>query len=684
MMRTYCLEFNKDWDEGVHLLLFAAREAVQESLGFSPFELVFGRTVRGPLKLLKEKWLNDQSDINLLDYVSKFKTRLSRANEIARENLREAQTKMKKWYDKDAKAREFKPGDKVLVLFPISSHPLQARYHGPYVIESRQGDVDYVVITPDRRKSRQLCHVNMLKEYVDRNQTDDVAKPVCSVNTNECDNDGINDNCDYDSKHDKQPDYPMKLQNSDVLNNLDEKLGHLSDSQQSELTELIDERKDIFPDVPSVTIAAWHDVDPGDFVPIKQHPYRVNPVKKVHLDKEIDYMLENNIIEPSKSEWSSPCILVPKPDGSYRFVTDYRKVNQCTKTDSYPIPRIDDCIDKIGNSKFVSKFDLLKGYWQVPLTDRAKEISAFCTPDALFQYRVMPFGMKNAPATFQRMVNQLVADIEGCEAYVDDLIVYSQSWEQHIGQLRHLFAKLSEAKLTVNLVKSEFCHANVVYLGHVVGQGEVKPIKAKVEAIEKFPTPRTKKELQRFLGMAGYYRKFCPNFSDIACPLTGLLSKNVKYIWTGDCDNGFKKIKAILISEPVLIAPDFQKQFKLAVDASDIGCGAVLMQESDDGIDHPISYFSKKFDKHQKNYSTIEKECLALVLALEHFEVYLGTTVHPVLVYTDHNPLTFIHRMKNKNQRLVRWSLTLQEYNLDIRHIKGRDNVMADALSRVA
>ena len=180
MIRTYCLDFEKDWDEGVHLLLFAAREAVQETLGFSPFELVFGRTVRGPLKLLKEKWLNDETDTNLLDYVSKFKYKLNRASEIARENLKETQTKMKKWYDKDAKSREFSPGDKVLVLFPIPGHPLQARYHGPYTVESKVGEVDCIVKTPDRRKSRQLCHINMLKEYVDRND-DGSVKPVCSV-----------------------------------------------------------------------------------------------------------------------------------------------------------------------------------------------------------------------------------------------------------------------------------------------------------------------------------------------------------------------------------------------------------------------------------------------------------------------------------------------------------------------
>ena len=169
------------------------------------------------------------------------------------------------------------------------------------------------------------------------------------------------------------------------------------------------------------------------------------------------------------------------------------------------------------------------------------------------------------------MVNHIVADIEGCEGYVDDLIVYSQTWEQHIGQLRRLFEKLSQAKLTVNLVKSEFCQANVVYLGHVAGQGMVKSIKAKVEAIEKFPTPRTKKELQRFLDMAGYYRKFCQSFSSVASPLTNLLAKNVKYVWSEETENGFNKIKAILICEPVLKAPDFQKQFKLAIDASDIG-----------------------------------------------------------------------------------------------------------------
>ena len=220
------------------------------------------------------------------------------------------------------------------------------------------------------------------------------------------------------------------------------------------------------------------------------------------------------------------------------------------------------------------------------------------------------------------------------------------------------------------------------FLGHEVGQGEVAPIAAKVEAILKFPTPSDKREVMRFLGLAEYYRKFCYNFSVVAEPLTNLSWKHEKFVWSVDCQRSFERIKSLLLSAPILKAPDFDKPFKLQVDASDVGIRAVLLQESSQGIDHPVCYYSQKFNSHQANYSTSEKETLALLLALQHFDVYLNTTVAPIEVFTDHNPLVFIHRMKNKNQRLLRWSLALQEYSLTIQHIKGRDNVLADTLSR--
>ena len=679
MIRSYCFDTEKDWDEGIHLLLFAVRESVQESLGFSPFELVFGHTVRGPLKLLKEKFLSDDdSSLNLLQYVSDFKNRLSKACEAARSNLKSAQTKMKSHYDENALDRNFEPGDKVLALLPIPGKPLQARYYGPYTVHKKLSDVNYIVNTPGRRKQKQLCHINMLKKYIDRDSS--VISSVNLVNSvpheqNQMDTE--------DSTFVKSDPSSSKLQNSDILKDLNQKLSHLDSDKRLELKQLILEYEHLFPDFPSRTDKIFHDVDIIDgSKPVKQHPYRMNPVKQQCLREEVQYLLDNDFIEPSQSEWSSPCILVPKPDGTFRMCTDYRKVNSVTKTDTFPIPRIDDCIDNIGHAKYVTKFDLLKGFWQIPMTDKAKEVSAFVTPDGLFQYKVMPFGMKNSPATFQRLVNRLISNLDGCKAYIDDAIIYSEEWQQHLQIIRIFFDRLSEAKLTVNLAKSEFCHANLTFLGHIVGQGQVKPVEAKVEAISDFPVPTCKRQLMRFLGMAGYYRKFCNNFSVIAEPLTNLLGKRVKYIWTDDCQKSFDKLKAILKSSPVLLAPSFDREFKLAVDASDVGAGSVLLQEDDNGVDHPVCYFSKKFNKHQKNYSTIEKECLSLILALQHFEVYLASSVAPIVIFSDHNPLTFFHKMKNKNQRLLRWSLMLQEHNLDIRHIKGKDNIIPDALSR--
>ena len=643
----------------------------------------------GPLLLLKEKWLDeDPEKISVQKYVATFKDRLFRAGQIAKRNLQESQSKMKVWYDRKAKSRCFEPGDRVLVLFPVVGNPLQAKYSGPYKVVKKISDTNYLVKTPDRCKETQVCHINMLKAYHEKPKPELVTLNnrlglESPTHSKDCVGQVAEKEEDTESEvrlgNDQQP---IKLQNSQILNDLGTKLSHLPSVQRKELAEVITQYREVFPDVPSKTNLIEHDVDVGDSAPIKQHPYRVSPMKKELLDKEVQYMLKNDIIEESQSNWSSPCILVPKHDGGFRFCTDFRKVNDKTKSDSFPIPRIGDCIDQIGNAKFVSTFDMLKGYWQVPLTQRAREISAFVTPSGLYQYKVMPFGMKNAPATFQRMVNKLVRDIDGCEGYIDDVVIYSDNWSDHIRQIERFFQIMREAKLTFNLMKSEFGKATVKYLGHIVGQGQVRPLDAKIQTIVKYPIPTSRKELARFLGMAGYYRNFCLNFSEIAAPLTNLLSKKVKFVWTDDCQLAFDKVKLLLQKSPVLKSPDYEKPFKLIIDSSDVGTGSVLVQEASDGLDHPVSYFSKKFLKYQKNYSVVEKETLGLVLALEHFDVYLGSTPFKIKVYTDHNPLTFLKTMKNKNQRLVRWSLALQEYNLEIQHIPGSENVVADTLSR--
>lgn len=289
----------------------------------------------------------------------------------------------------------------------------------------------------------------------------------------------------------------------------------------------------------------------------------------------------------------------------HAFVPFLRKVNAATKPDSFPLPRVEDCIDRVGAARCVTKLDLLKGYWQVPLTARASKISAFVTPDSFMQYTVMAFGMRNAPTTFQSLMQQVLSDAANCEAYLDDVVVYSADWQSHIETLSAVFQCLQDASLTLNLAKCEFAKATITYLGKKVGQGQVQPVDAKITAISEFPVPATKRELRRLLGLAGYYRGFCRNFASIVSPLTDLLSPTKDLVWDGKCELAFQTAKAILGSSPVLLAPDFAVPFKLEVDASGTGAGAVLLQEDSSGIDHPVCYFSKKFSAAQHKYSTI-------------------------------------------------------------------------------
>uniref|UniRef100_A0A3B5QLU2 Gypsy retrotransposon integrase-like protein 1 n=1 Tax=Xiphophorus maculatus TaxID=8083 RepID=A0A3B5QLU2_XIPMA len=679
LLRAYCVQMKADWEDGLPWLLLAAREVTQESTGFSPNELVFGHTVRGPLTVLRDEWKDAEPPQNLLHYVNGFRQRLFTATQLANRKLSSAQEKMKCLYDKKAEHRVFLSGDQVLALLPVVTSPFQAKFSGPHTVLKQLSDQNYLIATPERRKKQQTVHVNLLKPYHVRDNTvlvDDIH-PVCISETvtsagGEWNGDGL-----------PVPDSAMltgRLINSEVLKNLDTMLNYLPETQCFELVQLIKSYSDLFADIPSCTHLIEHDIEVGDAQPIKQQFYRVSPEKRKYLDAEIDYMLKNGIAQASCSSWSSPCLLVPKSDKTYRFCSDFRKVNSITKTDSYPLPRMDDCIDQIGNAKFISKIDLLKGYWQVPLTKRAQEIAAFITPTGLYSYNVMPFGLKNAPATFQRLMNKVVGCLEGCSVYLDDIVVYSNSWSSHLEQLTTLFDRLVDARLTVNLAKCEFARATVIYLGHQVGQGKVCPVKAKVEAIEKYPPPTTKKELMKFLGLVGYYRAFCRNFSTVVAPLTDLLKSNVKYIWSSVCQQAFEDVKRMLCDSPVLLAPDMNKSFKLQVDASHVGAGGVLLQMDVFSIERPVSFFSRKFNRHQLNYSVIEKETLALIWSLQHFEVYVGSG--PLTVFTDHNPLTFLNSFRCPNQRLVRWSLFLQSFSLDIRHIKGKDNVIADALSR--
>ena len=385
MLRKYCHETAKDWDDGVPMVLFAIRETVQESLGFSPAELVFGHTVRGPLKVIKDQLMSaDSRSQSVLQYVSQFRERLHEACSLAKETLSSTQKKMKRQFDEKAVSRSFQAGDQVLVLLPIPGAALSARFSGPYVIDRKLSETDYIVHTPDRRRASRVCHINMLKRYHGRDvpstpSTEKVVGPAVSSVASVMKL-PVSDGCcggDEDGLVLRNaPQQCARLGNSEMLIALPSHLTHLDQNQSANIVSLKDEFPSLFGDVPnSRTTVLEHDVDVGNASPIKQHAYRVNMPKRLLMKKEVDYLLEHHLAVPSSSPWSSPCILVPKPDGTVRFCTDYRKVNAVTVPDSFPLPRINDCVDTIGSARFVSKLDLLKGYWQVPLTPRASDLS---------------------------------------------------------------------------------------------------------------------------------------------------------------------------------------------------------------------------------------------------------------------------------------------------------------------
>ena len=331
----------------------------------------------------------------------------------------------------------------------------------------------------------------------------------------------------------------------------------------------------------------------------------------------------------------------------------------------------------------MTTLDLKKGYWQVPLSDAARELTAFRTPWGLFQFSVMPFGLHGAPATFQRLMDQVLTGTNGyAGAYLDDVIVYSSSWEEHLQHLQDVLQRIEAAGLTINPAKCAVAKRETEYLGYVIGGGVIKPQVQKLEAIQKCPLPQTKTQVRSFLGMAGWYRRFVPNFSVRAAALTDLTRKScpVQVQWSEEARMAFQDIQTALCNEPVLYCPNFDQQFVLQTDASNTGVGAVLLQ-GEPGHRHPVAYISRKLFPREVRYSTVEKECLAVKWALDAFRYYL--LGREFLLETDHRPLQWMDRMRDSNARITRWYLSMQPYRFSISHVPGRDNTTADFLSRL-
>jgi transposase len=429
-----------------------------------------------------------------------------------------------------------------------------------------------------------------------------------------------------------------------------------------------------------------HRIDTGDHAPIRQRCYRLSPEKQKVLVEEVDKMLALDIIEPCESPWLSPVLVTPKKDGSWRFCLDSRKLNAVTKKDAYKLPLINEILDNLRDARYLSSIDIAKAFWEVPLREEDRDKSAFYVNSrGMFRFKVTPFGLTNAPATQQRLMDQLFTpEFENRVFwYLDDIIVISNTFEDHISLLTRVLDKLKYARLTINFEKSVFFRRELKYLGYIVDHNGLRTDPDKVKAILDIPVPTTKRELKRFLGTASWYRRFVPNFSTLAAPLNLLTSTGKKappFRWNDEANVAFNKIKQALVSSPILTCPDFSKTFSVHCDASNFGIGAMLTQE-DNGIEKPIAYFSRSLSKQQQNYSITERELLSVIVALEHWQCYLDNG-QKFVVYTDHAALKWFLNLDNPSGRLARWSVRLSAFNFDIHHKKGRDHVVPDILSR--
>ena len=673
MLHHAIRENGANWPQVVPFLVWSLRETPSETTGVAPYMCVYGFLPSGPLNLLKKNWAGEcelppNFGKSATQYMQELKESMEIVSGYADDHSQKAQAKYAYYHNLRAKDKQFKVGDQVIVLTPDSTHSrVYARWVGPATVAEVKSAYSYLVDMPDG--SRRHYHANKLRRFLVRAHAGGV----------------INDEDGEFGEIAATPNLTSAtLKPSDRVEA--GKLAHLGPQQRRQLLNVLDRYPECFDEKPGFCDVVQHEikVKPG-FRPKPSRAYRIPEILKPTVEKQIEELVRDGFLVPSKSPVSSPIVCVLKPNKrDVRIACDYRYVNAGTEDDAYPMPTVEEVFNQMGHAKYISVFDAKAGYWQCPVRKSDQWLTAIVTPSGLWEWTRMPFGLKGSAATFVRMVQAILRPIkEFSSSYIDDLAVHSNSWKGHLQNLEQFLKVIRDAGLTLNLVKCEFAKGEVKYVGQYIGSGKRRPDPGKLAAIQSMIPPTTKKQLRSVLGLFGYYRPYLKGFAELAKPLTDLTAKSgpATLAWGEEEQKAFDSLKALLTEVTALTIPVVGKPYQLYTDASGVAVGSCLAQVDEQGIEHPIAYSSQKLTDVQTRWSTIERESFAVIEALRKWhDIIFGSHI---TVWCDHNPLTYIVACAPKSARLTRWALALQQYTLTLKYKKGCQNQAADCMSRL-
>ena len=614
--------------------------------------------------------------------MEKLNKNIETALAAAHENVTSAQTKMKERYDKTSSSRELKPQDLALVLLPTEGGQLYAKWRGPYTVIRRCQNDNYEINVDGRTT---ILHMNCLRRYHQRtdggsdNEADDGTQTVGMVISEEpygepwtLGKDVITNDADATGQPDSTPhDFCMGQQ--------------LTATQRQQMQQLLERYDNVFSTTPGTTHLAEHHIQLTDSIPVYQTPYRVPENMRDAVEKELTKMLDNGIIQYDyETNYNSPMVVVRKANGGIRICNNFIELNKKTVNQQYLMTDPNELLNRAAGFRYVTKLDQSGAFWQVPLAPESQKYTGFQTFLGPFSYRKLAMGLRCSSATYQRLMDKILRGMHKfAGTLLDDTIVFSITFEDHLEHVRQVLDRLREAGLTVNKAKCTFASNEVKIFGHLLKDGLIHPDGDKVAAIAEWKPPKTKKQLKSFLGLVGFFRQYLQDYAAIAFPLTEQLKGSERLKWGEPQQQAFDALKAALMSRPVLHPPDRTKPYWLAADASRCSISAILMQPSDNEGAPPVvvAYASRKLLDRETRYPIIELELLSIIWALQKFKHFLYGATQKTRVFSDHKPISWLNSLVKHSPRIARAALILADFDVDVTYIKGEYQI-ADALTR--